>query len=260
MRPDSLLRHALLAVLLAVLAGCATGGGDGMKKETAESKRAEAARVNTDLGQQYMRQGKLELALEKLNRALQFDSGYVDAHTVIAVLYETIGDSAKAGEHYRRAAELKPKGGAVNNNYGWFLCRSGKFAEAQAYFERALADPFYKTPSLALSNSGSCLYKAGRRDEAEKALRHALDLDPGDPEALLQLGNVLYDKGEYFNARAFVQRFEGLSSARPDALLLGRNVELRLGNGDAAREYTRRLLQTFPDSEQARLLGAQGRQ
>lgn len=260
MRPDRLLHRALVVVLLAALAGCATSGGNGMKKESAESKREEAARVNTDLGQQYMRQGKLELALEKLNRALEFDAGYVDAHTVIAVLYETINDPVKAGEHYKRAAELKPKGGAVNNNYGWYLCRSGKFAESQVYFERALADPFYQTPSLALSNSGACLLKAGRRDEAEATLRRALALDPNDAEALLQLGSVLYDKGEFFNARAFVQRHEGLSSARPDALLLGRNVELRLGNGDAAREYTRKLLQSFPNSEQARLLNAQATQ
>lgn len=260
MRPDRLLRRAFVALVFVALAGCATGGGNGMKKESAESKRQDAARVNTDLGQQYMRQGKLELALEKLNRALEFDSGYVDAHTVIAVLYETIGDPVKAGEHYKRAAELKPKGGAVNNNYGWFLCRSGKFAESQAYFERALADPFYQTPSLALSNSGACLLKAGKRDEAENTLRRALSLDPNDAEALLQLGAVLYDKGEFFNARAFVQRHEGLSSPRPDALLLGRNIELRLGNGDAAREYTRKLLQSFPDSEQARLLDSQGRQ
>lgn len=260
MRPDRLLHRGLAVVLAAALAGCASSGGNGMKKESAESKRQDAARVNTDLGQQYMRQGRLELALEKLNRALEFDSGYVDAHTVIAVLYETINDPVKAGEHYKRAAELKPKGGAVNNNYGWYLCRSGKFAESQVYFERALADPFYQTPSLALSNSGACLLKAGRRDEAEGTLRRALELDPNDAEALLQLGSVLYDKGEFFNARAFVQRHEGLSSPRPDALLLGRNVELRLGNGDAAREYTRKLLQSFPDSEQARLLNAQATQ
>src|SRR5690606_17159035 len=191
MRPERSMRHALLAFSFLVLAGCATSGGDGMKKETAESKREDAARVNTDLGQQYMRQGNLELALEKLNRALEFDPGYVDAHTVIAVLYETIGDPTKAGGHYKRAADLKPKAGAVNNNYGWFLCRHGKAAESQAYFDRALADPFYKTPSLALSNSGTCLLKAGRRTEAESALRRALALDPNDAEALLQLGSVL---------------------------------------------------------------------
>lgn len=249
----------VLALLVALaLAGCATGGNGGVRKEDAASKRADASRVHTDLGQQYMRQGKFEVALEKLNKALSFDDGYVDAHTVIAVLYERIGDLAKAEEHYRRAAQLKPKGGSENNNYGTFLCKIGRYDESQGYFEKALADPFYQTPAVALANSGTCLLKAGRRDEAEKALRQALVLQPENAEALLQLGTVLYEKGEYFNARAFVQRFEAKATPRPDALLLGRNIELRLGNGSAAGDYTRKLLQGFPDSAQARSLSVQG--
>ena len=138
--------------------------------------------------------------------------------------------------------ELKPKGGAENNNYGRFLCATGRYAEAQGYFDKALADPFYKTPGLALANSGTCLLKAGNVAEAEKALRLAVEHNPNDGEALYQLASVLYEKGDFFNARAFVQRFESHSQPRPDALLLGRNIELRLGNGEAAKDYTRKLL------------------
>lgn len=250
---------AVLAVLLASLAACGGGAIGGVRKEDAATRRQEAARTRTDLGQKYMQQGKLEIALENLNKALEYDSGYVDAHTVIAVLYETINESAKAGEHYRRAAELKPKGGAEANNYGWFLCRQGSFDEAQTYFDRALADPFYQTPAVALTNSGTCLLKAGRRDEAEKRLRLALERNPADGEALIQLASLLYEKGDYLKARGFMQRFEATSAPpRPDALMLGRNIELRLGNGSAASEYTRRLLQGFPESEQARSLDVQG--
>ena len=255
---QGLIAIALVASLTA-LAGCASGpGGNGVRKDDAATQRQEAARVHTDLGRRYMQQGKLEIALEKLNKALSFDSGYVDAHTVIAFLYESIGDSAKAEQHYKRAAELKPKGGAENNNYGRFLCATGRYAEAQGYFDKALADPFYKTPGLALANSGTCLLKAGNVAEAEKALRLAVEHNPNDGEALYQLASVLYEKGDFFNARAFVQRFESHSQPRPDALLLGRNIELRLGNGEAAKDYTRKLLQGFPESQQARSLNAQG--
>jgi tetratricopeptide (TPR) repeat protein len=147
---------------------------------------------------------------------------------------------------------------AILNNYGAWLCRSGHAAEAAEHFRRAMADPFYKTPAAALTNSGTCLLKAGKRDAAEVALRKALELHPDEPEALIQLAAVLYDKGEFFKARAFVQRFEATSQARPEALMLGRNIELRLGNGRGAGDYTRKLLQGFPESEQARSLSAQG--
>lgn len=255
MRLERTLPAVVLLAALTLLEGCSTGTeGFAVKKETAATRRQEAARVHTDLGQQYLSQGKLEIALEKLTKALSYDSGYVDAHTVIAVLYENIGDSAKAGEHYKRAAQLKPKGGAELNNYGSFLCRQGQFAEAQTYFDRALADPFYQTPGIALTNSGTCLLKAGKRDEAQKALRLALEHNPEDGETLLQLASVSYEKGDYLSARGFMQRSEAASPASADALMLGRNIELKLGNAAAVSEYTRKLLHSFPKSPQAQSL------
>jgi len=245
-----------LSASFALLAGCGAGQ-PGVKKEDAATQKQEAARIHTELGQTYLRQGKLEMAQEKLNTALSFDPDYVNAHTVLAVLYEQIGDAAKAEEHYKRAAQLKPKSGAEQNNYGTFLCKVGRYDEAQGYFDRAIADPFYQTPAVALTNSGTCLLHAGKRDEAEKRLRLALEKNPNASETLFQLASVNYEKGEYFKARAFMQRFEANSQPRPDALMLGRNIELRLGNGNAAGDYTRRLLQGFPESEQARALSVQ---
>lgn len=259
MRLERAAAAAALAIALSLLAACGGGSAGGIKKQDGATQKQEAARTRTDLGQKYMQQGKLEIALENLTKALEYDPSYVDAHTVIAVLYETINEPVKAGEHYKRATELKVKGGAEANNYGWFLCREGRYDESQAYFDRALADPFYQTPVVALTNSGTCLLKAGKRDEAEARLRLALERNPGDVETLIQLASLAYDKGEYLKARGFMQRFESASPPpRPDALMLGRNIELRLGNGTAASEYTRRLLQGFPDSEQARALNVQG--
>ena len=62
---------------------------------------------------------------------------------------------------------------------------------------------------------------------------------------------------DYFKARAFMQRFESVGKPRPESLMLGRSIELRLGNGSAASDYTRRLLQSFPESQQAHELNEQ---
>jgi len=257
MRHNLLPRLFVLALALALAACSSSGQGPNIKKESAANERAEAARVHTELGQKYMQQGKLEMALEKLNKALSFDPDYINAHTVIAVLYERIGDLKQAEDHYRRAAQLKPKGGNELNNYGAFLCKIGRYDEAAGYFDRAVADPFYNTPEVAMTNAGTCLLKAGKLDAAEVPLRAALDRAPNSGEALFQLASVLYEKGDYFKARAFMQRFESVGQPRPESLMLGRNIELRLGNGSAAGDYTRRLLQSFPESQQARALNAQ---
>jgi type IV pilus assembly protein PilF len=257
MRRDLVLRPFALAAALALAACQTSGGGPNLKKDSAESEKVEAARVHTELGQKYMQQGKLEIALDNLNKALAYDNDYVDAHTVIAVLYERIGDPKQAEEHYKRAAQIKSKGGNELNNSGAFLCKIGRYDESVGYFEKAIADPFYNTPDVALTNEGTCLLKAGKKDEAETALRAALDRSPNNAEALFQLADVLYEKGEYFKARAFMQRFESVGQPRPESLMLGRNIELRLGNSSAASDYTRRLLQSFPESQQARALNEQ---
>ncbi|HET7925167.1 MAG TPA: type IV pilus biogenesis/stability protein PilW [Rhodanobacteraceae bacterium] len=248
----------LIVLALAALLGACTNAGSGnVKQESKEAEKTEAARIHTELGQKYMQQGNLKVALEDLEKALTYDPDYVDAHTVLALLYERIGDAKQAEDHYRRAAQLRPKGGNELNNYGTFLCKVGRYDESKEYFERAIADPFYNTPEVAMTNEGTCLLKAGKAAEAEPVLRKALDRAPNNAEALFQLASVLYEKGEYFKARAFMQRFESVGQPRPESLMLGRNIELRLGNGSAASDYTRRLLQSFPESQQARALNAQ---
>jgi type IV pilus assembly protein PilF len=234
------------------LTACASGATP--KRGSADQKRHAAAEVQVALGQRYMEQGQLEVAHEKLLKALEYDSNYADAHTVIAVLFERIGQDAKAGEHYRRATELQPKVGAPNNNYGAFLCKNGKLDEASKYFERAVADPFYKTPDIAYTNAGSCQLRNNRPEQAEANFRRALELNGSNSEALFHLARILFERHDYFKARAFIQRFEALGQQNPDALLLGHRIEVGLGNTREATEYARRLREQFPDSEQARSL------
>lgn len=253
------LDRILVAVwVLALLAGCATGTGSTRRavESNPENPKTKAAALYTDLGQKYMAQGKLEIAMENLNKALAADINHADAHTVIALLYERIGDNTKAEEHYRRAAELVPKSGNENNNYGAFLCKMGRYDDSAVYFVRAISDPFYKTPAVALTNSGTCAIKGGKLDVAEKDLREALNREPNNAEALFQMATVLYRKNDFFRARAFIQRYEGVGQQSADALLLGRNIELRLGNGKTAQDYTSRLRSKFPESPQARSLDA----
>jgi type IV pilus assembly protein PilF len=242
----------------ALLAACMAAGGSRGVAESKQDKREEAARVRVELGQRYMQRGKLDLALENLQKALQYDPNYVDAHTVIAVLYERIGNVGAAEQHYARAVELAPKSGDANNNYGQFLCAAGKYAQAQQYFARAMEDPFYKTPDALYTNAGVCLLKQGdgHLDEAEADFRRALETNPNNPVALYQLAEVLYRKNEFFRARAFIQRFEAIGKPDPAALLLARNIEVKLGHADTARDYAKRLRDAFPDSEQARSLDA----
>jgi type IV pilus assembly protein PilF len=249
----------MLAALAFACAGC-VGDGTGLKPSTAADDRAKGAEVHTELGQRYMQNGDLKGAMEKLQKALQFDPKYVPAHTVIAVLYERINDPVNAELHYRKAVEFDPKKGSVNNNLAVFLCKQHRPADARPFFDRALADPFYETPDLALANAGTCLLQSQDYDAAEGYFRKAVARNPNNADALYQMAHVLYLKNDAFRARAFLQRYEALGNPSPESLKLGHDIELRLGNGEGAQDYAKRLREKFPDSEPARALEATARQ
>jgi type IV pilus assembly protein PilF len=251
--PPSLPLRCALAALLLLLAACGTAPQRSESSTAkAPSARQTAAQTNMRLGQGYLEQGRLEMALEKLLKAIELDPRSTAAHTVIAVIYERIDDREQARVHYKRAVELSPKSGDVLNNYAVFLCREGGYDEADRLFERALADPFYKTPAVAHANRGSCALSAGRLDAADESLRRAVRIAPDMPDALYAMARTSMLRGDLLRARAFLQRYEATGRAGADGLALGFEVETGLGNVRAANEYRQRLLAQFPDSQAAR--------
>lgn len=245
------MRIALL-VLVLLLTACVTSG-----REDEASNDRKAAETNTSLGQGYMQRGQYEIALEKLKRALAFDKTYAPAHTVLAVLYETIGDLEQAEKEYAAAVKYDPSDGDINNNYGAFLCRSGKGKGADKYFMTAVKDPFYRTPEVAYSNAGNCALEQGDLDKADTFLRQSLKYNDKLPLALISMADVSYQKENYLRARAFLQRYGAVGTWNEDSLLLGYRIESKLGDAKSAGRYRLELLERFPDSRQAGRISGQ---
>jgi type IV pilus assembly protein PilF len=238
-------------VLTLALAAC---GSSPARQSAGAEEQESAADLNLRLGQGYLEQGRLEIAQDRINRALAQEPRNPKAHTLMAVLMEQIGDVSTAGVHFRRAVELSPKTGVYLQNYARWLCREQRYEEAEVHFERSLADPFYNTPNLALLNSAICARSSGNIDLAESRFRAVLQRQDDHAEALFQLASISYEKGQFLRARAFLQRLESSEVLGPEALRLGHAIEQKMGDSDAALNYLRRLREAFPDSEQARSL------
>jgi type IV pilus assembly protein PilF len=242
----AMLRQFGLLLLVIMLAACVS-----TPDSESDSTPRKIAELNTQMGQGYMNRGQYEIALEKLKKAVKADPRYAPAHTVLGVLYERLGETELAEKHYAEAAKVAPDNGDANNNYGAFLCANGQEAKAEAYFNRALKDPFYSTPEVAMANAGQCMLRKGDMDKAESYLRQSLAYDDDFPDALLGLSRVNFAKGDYLRARAFLQRYEASTPMSASGLMLGQRIETQLGDAAGARRYADRLLEQFPKSPEA---------
>jgi len=240
---------ALAAIVL--LTGCVTTTNiDPKPPEEPE----EAAQINTQLGAEYLKQGKLDLAREKLEKAIEQDPQLASAHTYLALVYDELGDVEKAEKHYERALRLEPGVATTLNLYGAFLCRHDREKDAERYFEEAAKDKRYRTPEVPLTNAGVCLLRVPDRKAAESYFRQALELNPRFHDALWQMSRLSFELSNYLQARAFLQRFSEVGTMNAQALWLGVRVERSLGDMRAADRYAQRLQQEFPNSDEARLL------
>lgn len=237
----------MLSVLVLV-SGCASQQANDPDEVSSKRKAAEA---NTSLGLEYMNRGQYEVALGKLKKAVREDPSYAPGHTVLAVLYERIGEMKLAGKHYKEAYEADPADGDVNNNYGVYLCQTNKQKQAMMHFTKALEDPFYSSPSVALTNAGSCALRQGDTATADEYLRAALRIEPDFPDALVTMAKMNFEEQNYLSARAFLQRYEDAASHDAESLLLAYRIEMAAGDSKSAAKYKRVLESNFPDSSQA---------
>ena len=243
-----------LTLLVAVVVISACGQDRVKSKEKAESE--EAARVNVELASGYIQRGMLDVAEQKLLKAMEVDDEYVPAYTTMAILMDLKGDPVEAQSYYLEALDIDHRNPELLNNYGTFLCKNEKVAEALEQFEKVLRNQFYEKPEKAHANLGYCIMRSETPDykKAEKHLRQALKRNPNMPSALLAMGELGIDTGKYLMTRAFMQRYHEVS--RPSSLSLWYQLqaEQALGDQEYFLKYSRQLLKQFPDSEEAEKL------
>lgn len=251
---NSVLRFVIASACLVAASGCVTTNADGVVLPKKEPDLEEAARLNTQLGVDYMRRGQNGAALEKLKRALDQDEQYAPAHTAIALIYADRGEHRAAEKHYRRALSLRPDDPAVRNNFGAFLCERGKHEAADRNFLEAARNPQYQEPAKAWLNAGVCARRVPDLKKAERYFRQALKIVPQSPDALGQMAWVSLQQQDYLSARAFLQRYQQVARMTPETLLVGYQTETALGDARAAFAYADRLRRDFPDSKERKQL------
>ena len=223
-----------VAVLFSMLLqGCVTSG---MRNEDPE----KAAKIYAELGLEYLRQGKLKLALTKLERSLELNKKNPLAHHYIAETYKQMGDMESAEKYYNSAIYYDDENPLLLNNFGALLCQQSRVDESEEYFLRAANSSKYRTPELAYENLALCALQNGDKEKAEQYFRKALTVNPALHKSLYQLALLNYDAGDFMKARAFIQRFHAIGETE-QSLKLAIRIERALGNNAAVDRYKKSL-------------------
>lgn len=245
------MNRIVLLLLLGVLCGCVSSpprSATGEPKTSAEDR----ARIHTELGAAYYGIGQMAVAIEELKEAINADPGYAPAHSQLGLVYMALKDDRLAQQSFERALKLDPNDSSANNNYGMFLCQRKREKEAMKYFSVALKNPLYSTPENAYTNAGICARLQADDVKAEELLRKALALQPDQPQALYQLADIAYKRGDLPAARSLLTRHMQVATPTAEALWLGARIEQRLGNRTALASYGAQLNNRYPDAAQTR--------
>jgi type IV pilus assembly protein PilF len=219
------------------------------------------AELYVRMAEEYYNRGQTDVAFRRAQQALEADNKYPRAHVWAAFLYEQIGQAAEAQKHYERAIKLAPNNSDVRHAYGAYECRQKHYAEADTQFKKALENPMYTTPWVAMVNAGQCAEQANDVTKATTYYRDALTANAAFGPALVKLAELAHKRGDTATAKSYLDRYFEPSTIRTSAtaysaLTLGVTVERQLGNRKRASDYEKMLQKNFsePNKTNATLL------
>ena len=244
-------RAWLLVAPLVALAACVTTTEGGKVDYKA------ASQANVQLGVAYMREGKLRVAKDKLDRAQKQDPKSPDVYWAMASLYEAMNQPKQAERNYDKALELSPNNSQIENTYAVFLCRQGEVDRAVPIFEKVIADKLYPTPYAAATNAAVCLRAKKRDADAKHFYEEAVALGPTFVDAVVGLADLQLDQGDPKGARATVERYIRTGSKSPVVLLMAVRATVAEHDCNAAQLYARLLRRDYPNSAQINVLPQQ---
>jgi len=241
------MRKLLFLLPVIVLTGCITTTTGDMPQGSSD----DAAQINLDLGISYLRKGDYEHAQQKLKKSIREKPNNPTAHRALGLVYEGIGELDGAEQEYRVAVKQDSDDPDALDQLAVFLCLHGDANEALELFDRAVEVPMNARRYVIYTNAGTCAKREQDLELSENYLRQALAANGNYPAALLQISDVSFQRENYLQSRAFIERYLARVPASPSILWLQYQVEDALGATVAAEDAGQALLNDFPESREA---------
>jgi Tfp pilus assembly protein PilF len=153
-------RFAVLVIVLAVLAGCATDGrAPGAHESSAGNERTvarledgregfiitevpeidESSRRDFDRAVAMLNDQEYDRAIDLMEKVIEKSPGVTAPYINIAIAYQRTGKLEQAEKHLKTALKLFPEHPTACNEYGLLYRKTGRFDEARKIYEKAVA-------------------------------------------------------------------------------------------------------------------------
>lgn len=253
----SWMKSFMLGLLLATLGACSAHHTNAKPNEMLTESRqpdlAKAAKLNVEMGITYLQKNNVARAKQKLLLALKQAPQWAPAHEAMGYFLEQTGEAKKAESYYKKAISIAPRSGQARNNYGTYLCRMGRFQQAEHQLLLAAQNLNYVNNSEAYENAGLCAMQIPNDAKAISYFKKAIEQNPSRPTSLLELSELNYKTAHYQEADDYLKRYFKLAKQGPQSLWLAVRLEGKLGNKQRAQDFGLRLENNFPKSREAAL-------
>jgi type IV pilus assembly protein PilF len=254
-------RRALGALALAaaaLLSSCKTTTTVTTSSETTQTNGSKSegdprrrAAIRLQLAAGYYQKGQLDVAIKEATEASQIDPNLAAAFGLLGLIYMDLDQRTQAEANFRHSLQLDSKDPELNNNFGWFLCRTKRESEALQYFDQAAGNRMYNTPAMALQNAGICLLQTGDKGRAEKYLVRAFEADASSPVAKYHLARLYLDTHRLERADFYYELLTRSVEPSAETLWLGTRIAHAKSDGRSQQRLGHELERRFPNSPEA---------
>jgi type IV pilus assembly protein PilF len=206
-----------IAISGLLLAGCAH---QQPVSTIAPEDSLRAAQLNVQLGMTYLQQQQMDLAKQKLLKAVALDPNLPDAHYSLGYYFDAVGQTQDAQREYQTALKLAPNNPQVLNSYGVFLCKTKQYALAEQYFQQALAQIDYTDVGLTYQNAGLCAMDADNQKAALTYFTQAIQQNPKLALPYLKVAELQYAQQNYSQAMVNLNQYHQLTQPTAESLHL----------------------------------------
>ena len=135
-------------------------------------------------------------------------------HATFRLIFLLEGEDKLAETYFINAIRFDPLSARVRNLYGAFLFAKKRDGEAIDQLLKASENRFYSNRPSVFENLGVAYNRVGDKSSAEAAFTRAVQLNPEQARALLELALLRFDERDYVTSRQYYRRHVAIAPSR----------------------------------------------